>query len=64
LRNYGNLKDTDKPLIVSGILLALRESEFKNFSIDDLTGTTSRQTAKRFMMLLVQTCKGQRFLQK
>jgi hypothetical protein len=38
LRNYGNLKDTDKPLIVSGILLALRESEFKNFSIDDLTG--------------------------
>lgn len=38
LRNYGNLKDIDKPLIVSGILLALRESEFKNFSIDDLTG--------------------------
>lgn len=38
LRNYGNLKDTDKPLVVSGILLALRESEFKNFSIDDLTG--------------------------
>lgn len=38
LRNYGNLKDTDKPLIVSGILLALRENEFKNFSIGDLTG--------------------------
>ena len=38
LRNYGSLKDTDKPLIVSGILLALRESEFKNFSISDLTG--------------------------
>lgn len=38
LRNYGNLKDIDKPLIVSGILLALRESDFKNFSIDDLTG--------------------------
>ncbi len=38
LRNYGNLKDIDKPLIVSGILLALRENEFKNFSIDDLTG--------------------------
>jgi hypothetical protein len=33
LRNYGNLKDIDKPLIVSGILLALREAEFKNFSI-------------------------------
>lgn len=38
LRNYGNLKDTDKPLIVSGILLALREGEYSNFSIDDLTG--------------------------
>ena len=38
LRNYGNLKDIDKPLIVSGILLALREAEFRNFSIDDLTG--------------------------
>ena len=38
LRNYGNLKDIDKPLIVSGILLALREMEFRNFSIDDLTG--------------------------
>ncbi len=38
LRNYGNLKDIDKPLIVSGILLALREMEYKNFSIDDLTG--------------------------
>lgn len=37
LRNYGNLKDVDKPLIVSGILLALKESEYKNFSIDDLT---------------------------
>lgn len=38
LRNYGNLKDTDKPLIVSGILLALREGELKNFSINDLAG--------------------------
>ncbi|MEN8348886.1 N-6 DNA methylase [Acinetobacter nosocomialis] len=38
LRNYGNLKDIDKPLIVSGILLALREEEAKNFSINDLIG--------------------------
>lgn len=38
LRNYGNLKDIDKPLIVSGILLALRECEHNNFSIEDLTG--------------------------
>ena len=34
----GNLKDIDKPLIVSGILLALREVENKNFDIEDLTG--------------------------
>lgn len=38
LRNYGNLGDKEKPLIVSGILLALRESDFNNFSIEDLTG--------------------------
>ncbi len=38
LRNYGNLLDAEKPLIVSGILLALRESEYKNFSAGDLTG--------------------------
>jgi len=38
LRNYGNLKDIDKPLIVSGILLALKEQEYKNFSINELTG--------------------------
>lgn len=38
LRNYGNLKDIDKPLIVSGVLLALREAEYKNFSLGDLTG--------------------------
>ena len=38
LRNYGNMKDEEKPLVVSGILLALRERDNKNFSIDSLTG--------------------------
>lgn len=38
LRNYGNLEEKNKPLVVSGILLALREIEHKNFSIDDLNG--------------------------
>lgn len=38
LRNYGNLSDKDKPLVVSGILLALKEIEHKNFSIEDLVG--------------------------
>lgn len=38
LRTYGTLKDQDKPLVVSGILLALDEVEYGNFSIASLTG--------------------------
>jgi type I restriction enzyme M protein len=38
LRNYGSIQDKDKPLIVSGILLALREMEHKGFTIESLTG--------------------------
>lgn len=38
LRNYGNIKEQDKPLVVSGIMLALREIESKNFSLDELNG--------------------------
>lgn len=38
LRNYGSIQDKDKPLIVSGILLALREIEFQNFSLEHLNG--------------------------
>lgn len=38
LRTYGTLKDQDKPLVVAGILLALDEIEFSNFSINSLTG--------------------------
>lgn len=40
LRNYGNLTTEQKPLIVSGIMLALREIEHKTFSIDFLNGDT------------------------
>lgn len=40
LRSYGNLTNEQKPLIVSGILLALREIEHKTFSIDQLNGDT------------------------
>jgi len=47
LRNYGSLKDIDKPLIVSGILLALKESEFKNFTISDLTGDTVKTDGQK-----------------
>ena len=38
LRTYGALKDQDKPLVVSGILLALDEIKSGSFSIDSLTG--------------------------
>lgn len=40
LRNYGNLTTEQKPLVVSGIMLALREIEHRNFSIDSLIGDT------------------------
>lgn len=38
LFKYGNMKDEEKPLVVSGILLALRERDNENFSIDSLVG--------------------------
>lgn len=47
LRNYGNLLDTEKPLIVSGIMLALRETEYKNFSISDLTGDSIKTDGQK-----------------
>ncbi|DAB38761.1 MAG: restriction endonuclease [Sulfuricurvum sp. RIFOXYD2_FULL_44_160] len=53
LRNYGNLKDVDKPLIVSGILLALRESDFGNFSIKDLTGDTIKTDGQKIYDAIV-----------
>lgn len=40
LRNYGNIEEKNKPLVVSGILLALREIEHGNFSLDSLIGDT------------------------
>ncbi len=38
LRTYGAITDTDKPLLVSGIMLALREIQYKTFSIESLNG--------------------------
>lgn len=38
LRNYGTLKDQDKPLVVAGILLALDEIDYGGFNINMLTG--------------------------
>lgn len=38
LRNYGSLTDQAKPLVVSGILLALEEIKYKNFDLNSLNG--------------------------
>ena len=38
LRIYGSLGTREKPIVVSGILLALDEIENGNFSIERLTG--------------------------
>lgn len=42
LRTYGSLKDQDKPLVVSGILLALDEISTGSFSIASLTGDSEK----------------------
>lgn len=47
LRDYGNLKDAEKPLVVSGILLALKEQEHNNFSISSLTGDNVKTDGKK-----------------
>lgn len=49
LRTYGQLKDTDKPLVVSGILLALREGEAGGFEIDSLTGDQYTTDGQKIM---------------
>lgn len=40
LRTYGQLTTEQKPLVVSGIMLALREIDYKTFSIESLIGDT------------------------
>ena len=47
LHNYGGLRDTEKPLIVSGILLALEEIAHKNFAIDDLNGDSIKTDGEK-----------------
>ncbi len=47
LRNYGNLTTEEKPLIVSGIMLALREIEYKTFTISSLNGDTVRTDGQK-----------------
>lgn len=60
LRNYGNLRDQEKPLVVSGILLALREIEFGNFSIDLLTGDDTKTDGRKIMEAIESNLKRSR----
>lgn len=57
LRNYGSIQDKDKPLIVSGILLALREMEYKGFSIDSLTGDTTTTDGEKIYEAIEKNLK-------
>lgn len=57
LRNYGSIQDKDKPLIVSGILLALREMEFKGFSIDSLTGDEVNTDGEKIYQAIADNLK-------
>ena len=47
LREYGHLASEQKPLIVSGILLALREIEHKTFNIDSLIGDSIKTDGQK-----------------
>lgn len=44
LRNYGQLGDAEKPLVVSALMLALKE---ESFSIDSLTGDTLKTDGQK-----------------
>ena len=57
LRNYGNLEDKNKPLIVSGILLALSEIEHKNFDISDLIGDKIRTDGSKIYKAIEDNLK-------
>ena len=47
LRNYGNLQNKEKPLVVSGILLALNERRFGSFNINNLTADTTKTDGQK-----------------
>ena len=57
MRNYGNLEDKNKPLIVSGILLALSEIEHKNFDISDLIGDKTKTDGSKIYKAIEDNLK-------
>lgn len=56
-RNYGSLKDQDKPLVVSGILLALDEIKSGSFSIESLTGDQYATDGEKIYNAIVKRLK-------
>lgn len=57
LRNFGSIQDKDKPLIVSGILLALREMEHKGFSMESLTGDQTNTDGEKIYEAIEKNLK-------
>lgn len=57
LRNYGSIQDKDKPLIVSGILLALREMEHKGFTMDSLIGDQTNTDGEKIYEAIEKNLK-------
>lgn len=53
LRIYGSLGTREKPIVVSGILLALDEIENGNFNIDSLTGNASKTDGQKIYDAIV-----------
>lgn len=58
LRNYGALAEQEKPLIVSGILLALREKEKGNFSLESLTGDQVKTDGQKIFEAVESNLRG------
>jgi type I restriction-modification system DNA methylase subunit len=57
LRNYGSLGEDEKPLVVSAILLALREQKRSGFSLDSLTGDTVKTDGEKLYDQLENSLK-------
>lgn len=57
LRNYGNLRDTEKPIVVAGILLALEEIKHKNFGIENLNGDTNTTDGEKIYKAISDNLK-------
>lgn len=57
LRNYGAIKDADKPLIVSGILLALDEMKENKLNIDYLNNDGATTDGQKLWELIEKNLK-------